>query len=56
MLFMDLDIFAKFSLDVFIVINFYASDELAGVDIARNTVLRWEYVQPKIACADHLND
>jgi hypothetical protein len=36
MFFMDLHMLAEFCLDMFVVVNFYASNQFSGINIARH--------------------
>jgi hypothetical protein len=44
MIFMDLHIFAKFFLDVLVIVNLNSSNQLSGVDVPVNTIFWWEDV------------
>ena len=55
MFFMYLDILAKFSTDVLVIVDLGASHQFSGIDISGYTISQGVYVEPKIACADHLN-
>jgi hypothetical protein len=56
MLFVHLHVFAKFCTDMLVVIDFHSGNQFPGAYTPGDTVLWWEYVQPKITCADHLHD
>ena len=55
MFFMYLDILAKFSTDVLVIVDLGASHQFSGIDISGYTISQGVYVEPKIAWADHLN-
>jgi hypothetical protein len=55
MLFVDLQIFTKFRLDVLVIVNLHSGNQLSWVDVPGNTVFWGEDIQPEIACAHHLD-
>jgi hypothetical protein len=44
MLLMNLHIFAKFGLNVLVVVNFHSSNQFSGVDVPGDSIFWWEDV------------
>ncbi len=55
MLLMNLYVLTEFRLNVFVIINLDAGDELSGINVPRDSIFRRKNVQPEVASADHLD-